>query len=98
MLVMLTTALSKIPRSEPFYADLYLQSPPQAQCKLHLGGLAVRLAICSQTYNGACLGHPHCNFSSASCSPSFPDLHVSLPCMQESRWQSYFLFRGSLLD
>lgn len=73
MLVMLTNALPKTPRCEPFYGDLHLEPPPQSEWELHLGGLAVRLAICSQTSNGACLRHPH--------SATFPPLHVLPPSL-----------------
>ncbi|XP_018531643.1 D-ribitol-5-phosphate cytidylyltransferase isoform X2 [Lates calcarifer] len=40
-------------------------------CKLHLGGPVVRLAICGQASNGACLGHPH--------SATFPPPHFLPP-------------------
>lgn len=45
--------------------------PPQTRCELHLGGPVVRLAICGQASNGACLGHP--------LSATFPPPHFLLP-------------------
>ena len=101
MLVVLMTAILIIPMSFPFLFSAispsqYLQSP----LKLNVSSTWVApwwdLPSAVRPLMEPVWDIDSLQLSSSSLSPSIPDLHLSLPCMQESRWQSYFLYRGEL--